>query len=104
MVETAEEKRKRILALAREAVSKAYSTGEHSISQAVSAYNEMEKTRNLLHERIEEWYGIYFPELTLANQEKYTAFVLQAGADKKKASKERLSIIFSIGKFQKDRP
>lgn len=89
MAETAEEKRSRILSLAREAVSKAYSTGEHSIAQAVNAYNELEKSRNLLHERIEEWYGIYFPELTLG-QEKLTRFVLEAGADKKSANEKML--------------
>lgn len=94
MAETPEEKRRRILSLAKEAVAKAYSTGEHSIAQAVSAYNEIEKTRNLLHERIEEWYGIYFPELSTTNAEKYTRFVLQAGSNKKQASKETLSEIF----------
>lgn len=89
MAETAEEKRQRILALAKEAVSKAYSTGEHSIAQAVNAYNEIEKSRNLLHERIEEWYGIYFPELTLG-AEKYTRFVIEAGRNKKEASEKTL--------------
>ena len=89
MAETVEEKRKRILSLAREAVSKAYSTGEHSIAQAANAYNEIEKSRNLLHERIEEWYGIFFPELTLG-AEKYTRFVLEAGANKKAADEKKL--------------
>ncbi len=97
MVETAEEKRKRILALAKEAVSKAYSTGEHSIAQAVNAYNEIEKSRNLLHERIEEWYGIYFPELTMSSAERYTKFVLEAGGNKKAASSEILKSIAGEG-------
>lgn len=94
MAETQEEKRRRLIGLAKQAVSKAYSTGEHSIAQAINAYNELEKTRNLLHERIEEWYGIYFPELTLANQEKYTKLVLKAGANKKQASEQELREIF----------
>ncbi len=94
MVETAEEKRRRIIGLAKEAVSKAYSTGEHSIAQAINAYNEIEKTRNLLHERIEEWYGIYFPELTIPSAEKYTKFVLKIGANKKQATEEELREFF----------
>lgn len=97
MVETAEEKRQRIIALAKEAVSKAYSTGEHSIAQAVNAYNEIEKSRNLLHERIEEWYGIYFPELSMGSAEKYTRFVLSLGSDKKKITSESLRAALGEG-------
>ncbi|MDE1854751.1 MAG: NOP58 family protein [Candidatus Micrarchaeota archaeon] len=97
MAETAEEKRQRLIGLAKQAVSKAYSTGEHSIAQAINAYNEIEKTRNLLHERVEEWYGIYFPELTLGSAEKYTRFVLSAGSNKKQASEEKLREIFGEG-------
>ncbi|MDE1873716.1 MAG: NOP58 family protein [Candidatus Micrarchaeota archaeon] len=97
MAETAEEKRRRLLGLAKQAVSKAYSTGEHSIAQAINAYNEIEKTRNLLHERVEEWYGIYFPELTIGSPEKYTRFVLSAGANKKQATEQQLAEIFGDG-------
>jgi nucleolar protein 56 len=97
LVETQEEKRRRIIGLAKEAVSKAYSTGEHSIAQAINAYNEIEKTRNLLHERIEEWYGIYFPELMIPSAEKYTRFVLMVGANKKQASEDSLREFFGDG-------
>jgi nucleolar protein 56 len=90
LAETPEEKRRRILSLAREAVSKAYSTGEHALAQAVNSYNELERDRNLLHERLEEWYGIYFPELDLGSAEAYARFVMEAGADKKKASIDAL--------------
>ena len=97
MIETAEQKRQRIIALAKEAVSKAYSTGEHSIAQAVNAYNEMEKSRNLLHERIEEWYGIYFPELSIPSAEKYARFVLTVGKNKKEATQEDIRQMFGEG-------
>lgn len=97
MIETPEEKRRRIIGLAKEAVSKAYSTGEHSIAQAINAYNEIEKSRNLLHERIEEWYGIYFPEFTMQNQEKYTKFVLELGYNKKMASIESIRSVLGDG-------
>ena len=93
MPETAEEKRKRILTLAKESISKAYSTGEHSLMQAVNAYNELEKTRNLLQERLEEWYGIYFPEF-IASPEQYAQFVMEAGSNKKKAPADLVAKIF----------
>lgn len=95
--ETAEEKRRRILSLAREAVAKAYSTGEHSLAQAINAYNEIEKSRNLLHERLGDWYGIYFPELDIGSQEAYARFVMEAGRDKRKAGMDVLE------KISKDR-
>ncbi|MDE1851374.1 MAG: NOP58 family protein [Candidatus Micrarchaeota archaeon] len=58
--------------------------------QAIAAYNELEKTRNLIHEKLEEWYGIYFPELRLSNQLNYARFVIRFGADKKGATKDAL--------------
>lgn len=90
MIETPEEKRRRLLSLAKEAISKAYSTGEHSAAQAINAYNEIEKSRNLIHERIEEWYGIYFPELVLGSAVNYAKFVVEIGGNKKQATKEAL--------------
>jgi nucleolar protein 56 len=90
LIETPEEKRRRLLSLAKEAISKAYSTGEHSAAQAINAYNEIEKSRNLIHERIEEWYGIYFPELVLGSAVNYAKFVVEIGGNKKQATKEAL--------------
>lgn len=83
MKETLEQKRQRLLGLAKASVSNVYSTGEHSIIQAIAAYNDVEKTINLLHERLEEWYGIYFPELRLGSQATYAKFVHEFGANKK---------------------
>lgn len=100
MAETIEEKRQRLLGLAKEAVSKAYSTGEHSIAQAFNAYSEIDKSRNLVHERVEEWYGIYFPELSSANQERFAQFVVRLGANKKNAGQEQLRDIFGEGAEQ----
>jgi len=94
LAETTEEKRKRILSLAKEAVTKAYSTGEHALAQGINSYNELERTRNLLHERLEEWYGIYFPELETGSAEAYARFVIEAGQDKKQAGKEVFERIF----------
>ncbi|MGC8676519.1 MAG: C/D box methylation guide ribonucleoprotein complex aNOP56 subunit, partial [Candidatus Micrarchaeia archaeon] len=84
MKETLEEKRKRMLALAKESVTQAYSTGEHAVIQAINTYNELEKAKNLIHERLFEWYGIYFPELRVS-QHAYAALVSAIGAGKKQA-------------------
>ena len=94
LAETPEEKRKRILSLAKEAVTKAYSTGEHALAQGINSYNELERTRNLLHERLEDWYGIYFPELETGSPEAYARFVIEAGRDKKRAGREVFERIF----------
>ena len=91
--ESPEEKRQRLLGLARESLSTAYSGNEHSIAQAIASYNELEKTRNLVHEKLEEWYGIFFPELRLANQVTYAKFIAEFGADKKAMDAEKLSAL-----------
>lgn len=90
MKETPEQKRRRLLGLARANVSNAYSSGEHSIMQAIAAYNELEKVANLLYERLEEWYGIYFPELKLSNPVTYAKFIIEFASNKKEATEERL--------------
>ncbi len=83
--ESPEEKRSRLLNLAKESLSAAYSGDEHSVIQAIAAFNELERTRNLVHEKLEEWYGIFFPELRLSNPITYAKFVIEFGADKKNA-------------------
>ena len=89
--ETPEEKRSRILNLAKSSVGSAYAGTEHSITQAIASYNELEKTRNLIHEKLEEWYGIFFPELRLVNPISYAKFIIKFGADKKAADQTALA-------------
>ncbi len=89
--ETIEEKRRRFLENAKAAVAGAYATDEHAVMQAINSYNNVEKIKNMLHERLEEWYSIYFPELKMDNQSTYAKFVLKFGANKKEATKEQLT-------------
>ncbi|MDE1860505.1 MAG: NOP58 family protein [Candidatus Micrarchaeota archaeon] len=98
--ESPEEKRRRLIMLAKASVSQAYSTGEHSVMQAIGSYNESERIRNLLHEKLEEWYGIYFPELKLSNQLSYARFVAEFGMNKKSIEMERLERL--LGEASKD--
>lgn len=88
--ETAEERRQRFLATARASVSGAYATEEHSVIQAINSYLEIERIKNLVHERLEEWYSIYFPELRINNQSTYAKFVIEVGRNKKEANAEKL--------------
>lgn len=91
MKETPEQRRSRFLSTAKAAVSNAYATDEHAIMQAINSYNAIDKIKNMTHERLEEWYSIYFPELKMSNQVSYAKFVMKFGANKKDATKEELS-------------
>lgn len=97
MKESPEAKRQRIMGLAKASVTDAYSSGEHAISQAIASYNELDKMRNLVHEKLEEWYGIHFPELRLQNQLTYAKFVVAFGQDKKAATSEQLAELLGTG-------
>jgi len=92
--ETPEEKRKRLFQAAKESISRAYAGEEHSIMQAINAYKEIDKTKNILYERLEEWYSMYFPELSIGSQTAYAKFVLKFGANKKAADISSLKEVF----------
>ncbi len=89
--ETPEEKRRRFMENARKAVASAYESEEHAIINAINTYNSIEKARNLMFERLEEWYSIYFPELRLANPVSYANFVINFGRDKNAADPEKMT-------------
>jgi nucleolar protein 56 len=76
--------------VAKRSVSNAYATEEHSVIQAINAYLELERIKNQVYERLEEWYSIYFPELKISNQSTYAKFVIEIGKNKKAASIEKL--------------
>jgi nucleolar protein 56 len=56
--------------------------------QTVGSIDDLNKTANLLFERLSEWYGIYFPELRLSDQKKYLKAILSI--DRKNASADAL--------------
>ncbi len=92
--ETLEEKRRRFLETAKASISNAYAGEEHSIIQAINAYNEAEKVRGILYERLEEWYSMYFPEAKVNNRATFSRMITTIGANKKKATEEQLTAIF----------
>lgn len=51
----------------KSAIRHSYGSEEYALIQAVNAMNEMNKSSNLIFERLSEWYGIYFPEARVTN-------------------------------------
>lgn len=81
--------REELLEKARAGVKEAYLEKDRQLIQCVNAIDEIDKTSNLLFERLQEWYGIYFPELRVKEPEKYCELVLKI--DRKNANREELS-------------
>ena len=57
------------------AIKKNYANEEFVLIQAINAYNEVSKSYNLFFERMNEWFGLYFPEIKFnAVTQLYTFF------------------------------
>jgi nucleolar protein 56 len=68
-----------MMALAQERAGEGIERDE-SITQAVSALDDLTQTANLLSERLREWYGLHFPgEARVMNDEDFIAMVLGKG-------------------------
>ncbi len=72
-----DDRRSRFMKKAKGEVMMAYKATavDHSIIEAIKSYNELEKIRNIIYERLEEWYGAYFPNLKLNNHETYAKII-----------------------------
>ncbi len=70
-------RRARFMRKARGDVITAYKATalDHSIIEAIKAYNELEKVRNIVYERLEEWYSAYFPNVKMGNHETYARII-----------------------------
>lgn len=68
-------KRERFIKKAREKVKAALKSRDMLISGVTKSIEDLDKTINLLGERLEDWYGIYFPELRLADRMKFAELV-----------------------------
>ncbi|MEM3555210.1 MAG: NOP5/NOP56 family protein [Candidatus Micrarchaeia archaeon] len=86
--------REELLEKARAAVKEAYLEKDRQLIQCVNAIDELDKTCNLLFERLQEWYGIYFPELRVKEVEKYCELILKL--NRKEFNEEEVSKI--VGK------
>ena len=77
---------------ARKKVKIAISSRDNLLIQTVSAVDELNKSSNLLFERLTEWYGTYFPEYKVADNRKYVEGVLVI--DRKNLEMPELERIF----------
>ncbi|MGC8680109.1 MAG: hypothetical protein ACP5T6_02315, partial [Candidatus Micrarchaeia archaeon] len=57
--------REEMLKRAKEGISSSYESEEYALIQSINAYNETTKSFNLAQERLNEWFGLYFPELKI---------------------------------------
>ncbi len=62
------ELRERLIEKAKSGIKEAYSNEEYALMQAVNAWLELGKSRNLASERLAEWFGIYAPESVKAGE------------------------------------
>lgn len=83
--------RDELIEKARAKVKEAYLQKDRQLIQCVNAINELNKTANLLFERLQEWYGIYFPELKVSEQDKYCRLVI--AVDRKEIDKGNIGSI-----------
>ena len=77
--------------MSRKSVRKAAERRDFLIVQAVETLDDLDKTLNLFANRIREWYGLHFPELSriINNHETYARLVRDLG-ERKNFSKENL--------------
>ena len=70
------QKRERFMKKAKETVKEALQSRDMLLSGVTKTIDTLDKMINLMGERLEEWYGIYFPELKLDDRIKYAELVL----------------------------
>jgi len=83
--------REEFLEKARAGVKEAYLERDRPLMQCVNAIDEIDKASNLLFERVQEWYGIYFPELRVREPDKYCELVMKI--DRRNINAEEISLI-----------
>jgi len=68
-----------MLSLARRRMRKAVGPDDH-LHQAVGALDDLQETENVLMERLREWYGLHFPELTkTVDEEEFLSLIAAHG-------------------------
>lgn len=75
----------------KESVKEALKSRDMLLSGVTKSIDDLDKTINLLGERLEDWYGIYFPEYIDSEKTKYAELVLyldRKNIDKKDLVKE----------------
>lgn len=68
-------KRAKFLKKAKMTVMEALRSRDMLLGSVTKAIEDLDKTINLLGERLEDWYGIYFPELKMEDKLKFSSAV-----------------------------
>jgi nucleolar protein 56 len=74
-IKNMDQKREEFFKRVKKKVKEAISSKDNLLLQTVGAIEELDKASNLLFERLSEWYGMYFPELKLSDNEKFVRAV-----------------------------
>jgi nucleolar protein 56 len=83
-----------MMIVAKEKMSESVGRDDH-LSQAINALDDLEKTTNMLHSRLREWYGLHFPELEkLVDGNEFIHLVSEFGSREKIAE---LKDVESVG-------
>lgn len=89
-----QEMREKMLKKAKADISSSYSNEEFALIQSINAYLETGKSYNLAFERLSEWYGLYFPEVKVANP-KALADLAMVLNSKDEISEEKIKAIIT---------
>ena len=82
MEDNFEELRKRMISGAKEKIKINYESEEYALIQAINAYNEALRSQNLFYERLTEWYGLYFPEISVSTPKALASLALILNSDR----------------------
>jgi nucleolar protein 56 len=74
-------KRARFLKKSKSSVAEALKSRDMLLASVTKSIEDLDKTINLLGERLEDWYGIYFPELRFEDKIKFSEAILVIDRD-----------------------
>ena len=83
-------KRERIFAEMKQKMKTAYLSRDAVLVYIDGMIGDLEKALNLLFERLNEWYSIYFPELKVLDRSKYCKLVIAINKEDMEGTKARV--------------
>ncbi len=75
------DKRAKFLKKSKRSVQEALKSRDMLLGSVTKSIEDLDKTINLLGERLEDWYGVYFPELKETDKLKFSSVVLVLDRD-----------------------
>ena len=95
--------RETAIARTKQQLKSALALPDRRVMQTIGAISECEESVNVLVERLQEWYGLYFPELrrVISQQDRYANLISETGTKEnfkgkiEKAAEESIGADFS---------